>query len=125
LGSVLEVNAGSWEQEVLQSDVLTVVDFWHSQCPWCIRLEPIYNETAEEYKGKVKFAKLNILENPENRKIAIHYGVMSTPTLLFFCEGRPIGGAVGFMPKERLKKTLDDVIEKHRDCIKQSTELKT
>ena len=64
MGSVLEVNAGSWEQEVLQSDVLTVVDFWHSQCPWCIRLEPIYNETAEEYKGKVKFAKLNILKNP-------------------------------------------------------------
>jgi len=50
---------------------------------------------------------------------------MSTPTLLFFCEGRSVEGAVGFMPKERLKKTLDDVIEKHRECIKQSTELKT
>ena len=124
MGSVLEVNAGSWEQEVLQSDMLTVVDFWHDRCPWCIRLEPIYNEVAEEYKGKVKFAKLNILENPENREMAIHYGVMSTPTLLFFCEGRPVEGAVGFMPKERLKKTLDDVIEKHRECIKQSTELK-
>ena len=125
MGSVLEVNAGSWEQEVLQSDTLTVVDFWHDRCPWCIRLDPIYNEVAEEYKGKVKFAKLNILENPENREMAIHYGVMSTPTLLFFCEGRPVEGAVGFMPKERLKKTLDDVIEKHRECIKQSTELKT
>ena len=125
MGSVLEVNAGNWKQEVLQSGTLTVVDFWHDRCPWCIRLEPIYNEVAEEYKGKVKFAKLNILENPENREMAIHYGVMSTPTLLFFCEGRPVEGAVGFMPKERLKKTLDDVIEKHRECIKQSTELKT
>jgi len=124
MGSVLEVNAGNWKQEVLQSGTLTVVDFWHDRCPWCIRLEPIYNEVAEEYKGKVKFAKLNILENPENREMAIHYGVMSTPTLLFFCEGRPVEGAVGFMPKERLKKTLDDVIEKHRECIKQSTELK-
>lgn len=56
--------------------------------------------------------------------MAIHYGVMSTPTLLFLCEGRPVEGVVGFMPKERLKKTLDDVIEKHRECIEQSTELK-
>ena len=125
MGSVLKVNSGSWEQEVLQSDVLTVVDFWHSRCPWCIRLEPVYNETAEEYKGKVKFAKLNILENPKNREIAIHYGVMSTPTLLFFCEGRPVETAVGFTSKERLKRTLDNVLARHKECVKQSTELKS
>lgn len=57
--SVLEVNANNWEQEVLQPDTLTVVDFWHDHCPWCIRLNPIFEAVVEEYKGKVKFAKLN------------------------------------------------------------------
>jgi len=125
MGSVLEVNADNWEQEVLQSDMLTVVDFWHNRCPWCIRLDPIINEVAEEYKDKIKFVKLNVLEDPGNREIAIHHGIMSTPTLMFFCKGRPGGQAVGFMPKERLKKILEDMLERHTDCIKQSTELKT
>ena len=125
MASVKEVNASNWEQEVLNSDILTIVDFWHNRCPWCIRLNPIFNEVADEYKDKIKFVKLNVLENPSNREIAIHHGVMSTPTLLFFCEGRPVGQAVGFMLKERLKKILDDMFERHRDCIKQSTELKT
>ena len=124
MGSVLEVNADIWEQKVLQSDMLTVVDFWHVHCPWCLRLDPILNEVAEEYKGKIKFAKLNILENPENREIAIRYGVMGTPTLVFFCAGSPVEEVVGFMPKERLKKIMDDMLERHKECIKQSTELK-
>ncbi|MFQ6127210.1 MAG: thioredoxin family protein [Candidatus Heimdallarchaeota archaeon] len=122
--SVLEVNASNWEQEVLQSDMLTIVEFWHNRCPWCTELAPIFNEVAEEYKDKIKFVKLNVLENPGNRKIAIHHGIMSTPTLMFFCEGRSVGKDVGFMPKERLKKILDDMLEKHKECIKQSTELK-
>lgn len=125
MGSVLEIKASNWEQEVLQSDVLTVVDFWHNRCPWCIRLDPIFNEVAEEYRGKIKFAKLNVLENPDNREIAIRYGIMSTPTLVFFCKGRPVEEVVGFMPKERLNNILDDMLERHEDCVKQSTKLKT
>ena len=125
MGSVLEVNADNWEQEVLQSDILTAVEFWHERCPWCTKLAPIYNEVAEEYKDKIKFAKLNVLENEDNRHTAIHYGVMGTPTIVFFCEGRRVDEAVGFMPKGRLKKKLDDVLESHKECIAQSTELKT
>lgn len=123
--SALEADASNWEQEVLQSDMLTVVDFWHHRCPWCIKLNPIFNEVAEEYKDKIKFVKLNVLENPNNQQVAIQHGIMSTPTLMFFCEGRPVGQALGFMPKKHLKKLIDDMLEKHRECINQSTELKT
>lgn len=123
--SVLEADASNWEQEVLQSDMLTIVDFWHHRCPWCIKLNPIFNEVAEEYKDKIKFVKLNVLENPNNQQVAIQHGIMSTPTLMFFCEGRPVGQALGFMPKKHLKKLIDDMLEKHRECINQSTELKT
>ena len=125
MGNVLEVNASNWEQEVLKSDVLTVVDFWHHRCPWCLRLNPIFDEVAGEYKGKIKFVKLNVLEAPVNREIAIRHGIMSTPTLTFFCEGRPVGQALGSMSKENLKKLIDDMLQKHRECINQSTELKT
>jgi len=62
MGSVLEVNADSWEREVIESGVLTVVDFWHNHCPWCIRLDPVFREVAEEYEGRIKFVKLNVLE---------------------------------------------------------------
>lgn len=123
--TVLDVDAGGWRQEVLNSNILTVVDFWHDRCPWCLRLNPIFNEVSEEYKGRIKFVKLNVLETQTNREIAIRHGIMSTPTLMFFCEGRPVGQTLGFMPKEQLKKLIDDTLQKHRECINQSTELKT
>jgi len=125
MGTVLDANGGDWEQEVLKSEILTVVDFWHDRCPWCLRLNPIFNEVSEEYKSRIKFVKLNVLETQTNREIAIRHGIMSTPTLMFFCEGRPVGQALGFMPKEQLKRLIDDMLQKHRECIDQSTELKT
>jgi len=124
MGSVLEINAESWETDVLKSDIMVVVDFWHEHCPWCIRLNPIFEEISEGYKDKAKFAKLNVLKSLGNREVALKYGVMSTPTLKFFCKGRPVGEAVGFMPREHLKKVLDDILVKHQECVRQSTELK-
>jgi thioredoxin 1 len=123
--SALDVTAENWDKEILQPKTLVLVDFWHEQCPWCIRLNPIYSEVAEEYKNKLKFAKLNVLESPENQQIAVKYGIMGTPTLVFFCDGRPIGASTGFRPKERLKQLIDDMIDKHPECIEKSTELKT
>ena len=125
MGTALDVNASNWKQEVLKSDVLTVVDFWHDRCPWCLKLNPIFNEVSGEYKEKVKFVKLNVLGSPANREIAVHHGVMSTPTLMFFCEGRPVGQALGAMLKENLKKLIDDMLQKHRECIERSTKLGT
>jgi thioredoxin 1 len=122
--SVLDVNADGWEREILQSNTLVVVDFWHERCPWCKRLEPIYSEVSEEYKNKVKFVKLNVLETQENQQIATKYGIMGTPTLVFFCDGRPVETVAGFQPKERLKQLVDDVISKHRECVEKSTVLK-
>ena len=113
--SVLDVNADSWEKEILQFATLVIVDFWHEQCPWCIRLNPIYGEVSEEYKDKVKFAKLNVLSSSENQQVAVKYGIMGTPTLVFCCDGRPIETVTGFRQKEALKQLVDDVIGKHRE----------
>jgi thioredoxin 1 len=124
LERVQDVGPENWEQEVARSDVLTVVYFWHHQCPWCMRLTPIISEVAAEYSGKIKFVKLNILESPSNQGIADNFGVMSTPTLMFLCKGRPVGQTVGFMFKEDLERLLDDVLQRYKQCLAQSTELR-
>ena len=120
----VEASAADWGREVEKSDILTVIYFWHDECPWCLRLNPIFNEVSQEYAGRIKFVKLNIMVNQANREIAANYGVMSTPTLVFFCHGRPVGQSVGFMPKEQLEKSLVDVLQRYKTCLSQSTELR-
>jgi len=122
--SVFDVDSSNWEKEVLKHNTLVIVDFWHDQCSWCNMLSPIYAEVAEEYKGKVKFTKLNVSKSLENRSIASKYGVWGTPTLVFFCGGKPVGSMAGFRPKEGLKQLIDDTNAKYRDCAEKSTELK-
>ena len=124
MANYVDVDAGNWTQEVLKSNMFTVVYFWHETCPWCIRLNPIFNDITEIYRGKVKFGKLNVLATPENRELASSNGVMGTPTLMFFCQGRSLGQTVSFMPKEDLEKVLDDMLGRYKHCITQSTDLR-
>jgi len=124
MADIIELNANNWKKEISQNEKLMVVYFWHEQCPWCLRLNPIFSEVAEEYEEKIKFAKLNILESPTNQEIAVNLGVMSTPTLLFICGGRPIGQVVGLMSKEDLEKTLNETLGRYKTCIRQSTDLR-
>jgi thioredoxin 1 len=121
---VVDVDTGNFQQEVLQSDLLTFVEFWHETCPWCARLAPILEETAIQYKGKIKFTRFNIFATPYNKELAAHLGIMSTPTMAFFCNGRAIQVISGFMTKGQLIKTLDDVLQRHAQCLEQSTEVK-
>ena len=119
-----DVNALTWEGEVTQSAKLTVVHFWHEQCPWRLRLNPTFSQVVEEYKERMKFVKLNILEDPSNRQIADNCGVMSTPTLLFPCREKPVGQVVGLMSKEDLERGLDDILARYQQCLSQSTEFR-
>ncbi len=123
--SVLDIHADGWEKEILGYKYLVAVDFWHEGCPWCSKLNPILEEVAEEYKGRVRFARMNVFESDGNRNIAIKHGIMATPTLVFLCDGRPVQVVTGFQEKENLRKIIDNVIEKHRDCLEKATPLET
>ena len=123
--SVVELSLTNWEEEISKSSMLAVVYFWHEQCPWCMRFTPIFEQTAEEYLGKIKFAKLNIFASPVNQKIAANLGVMSTPTLMFLCNGRPVGQSIGSMSDENLKRALDEMLRRYKACIRQSTDLRS
>lgn len=68
--------------------------------------------------------KLNVLGDTNDKRIAFQYGIMSTPTLVFFCGGRPIEEDVGFMTTEQLEKKLNDLLGRYRKCAEHSTELK-
>jgi thioredoxin 1 len=124
MGNVFDVDVSSFEKEVLRSDKLTLLEFWHEKCPWCAKLAPILDEVSEEYKDKVRFVRLNILANPYNKELTSHLGVMSTPTLVFFCKGKALQGISGFMTKIQLEKTVNDMLQRYRECMEQSTEIK-
>jgi thioredoxin 1 len=121
---VIDVSATNWTEQISRSTALTVVYFWHDQCPWCQQLSPIFSEIAEEFKGEIRFLKLNVLENQANQEIATSYGIMSTPTLLFLCKGRPVGQIVGLSSKEDLKRGFIDIHRRYRQCFSQSTALR-
>lgn len=121
----IDVDSDSWAHEVSDSKTLTVIDFWHASCPWCIKLNPVFNEVAETFKGKVKSAKLNVFGSQANQEIALKHGVMSTPTLMFFCKGRSVGQVVGFKSKEQLDAIYREMLEKHVDCFRRSSKLET
>ena len=120
---VVEIQADTWESEVLNADKPVVVDFWHHMCGWCNKLNPVYEQLPETFGDRVKFVKVNILESPENRKLAIGLGVLGTPTLKFFCLGRVVGEIVGYRPLDRLVKEIDDILKKKDECLEKSTPL--
>ncbi|MFH0748431.1 MAG: thioredoxin domain-containing protein [Candidatus Bathyarchaeota archaeon] len=122
--SNIEIDVSNWQKEVLESSKLVVVNFWHPGCPYCKMMEAVFLELAQEYAEKVKFVTFNVTESPENQELASKYGILGTPTLKFFCQGRPIQDLVGFLPKDSLQQALDFAVQKHRDCAAKSTPLK-
>ena len=103
----VEVNGNNFQQEVLESSIPVLVDFWAPWCMPCRMLEPIIEKLAEENQGKLKVCRLN---TDENQYIAAQYGIQGIPTLIVFKEGREIGRTVGAMPKEKLQEKLDPIL---------------
>ncbi|MBS6736078.1 MAG: thioredoxin [Clostridiales bacterium] len=89
----------NFNEEVLQSDVPVLVDFWASWCMPCKMLTPVIEELAEEAEG-YKVGKVNVDEEPE---LARQYNVMSIPTVLVFKGGQVVKQSVGVQPKEALE----------------------
>ncbi|HML02705.1 MAG TPA: thioredoxin family protein [Candidatus Bathyarchaeia archaeon] len=117
---IVIANVANWQAKILEAKKLVVVMFWH-QCPYCKVLEPIFVEFSKEYGGKLKFARFNVLESPENEALAARYGVMGTPTLMFFCQGRPIQDFVGALTKDYVQQGIEFALKKHQECAQKST----
>jgi len=103
--NVLEINDDSFETEVINSDKLTLVDFWAPWCGPCKIIGPVLDELAGEYEGKVKFTKLNVDDNPSS---ASNYGVRGIPTMILFKDGEAKNQIVGAVPKAELEKAINE-----------------
>lgn len=94
----------NFKNEVLESDLPVLVDFWATWCGPCRMLSPIIEEIAEEYEGSVKVGKVNVDDEPE---LAAQYGIESIPTVMYFRNGEVSDTAIGYRPKSEFEKMIN------------------
>ncbi len=100
----LEFTDANFKSEVLDSDKLSVVDFWAEWCGPCRAIGPVIEELSKDYAGTVKIGKVNVDHNPQ---ISMNYGITSIPAILFIKGGQVVDKLVGAQPKANFVKKID------------------
>ena len=118
MSGIIEIQSTEWENQVTKEKRPVVVEYWHNKCPVCIEMKPVFEAQPKKYGDKVKFTKMNLLENKENRVFAIRNGVRSTPTFIVYCEGRPIGQLIGYREPDEFTNELKMIIENTDSCLR-------
>jgi thioredoxin 1 len=103
----LEFNDENFQSDVINSTLPVLVDFWAPWCGPCRIVDPVVEEIAGEYDGKLKVGKLN---TDDNREVAAKYGIMSIPTIMIFKNGEVKARIVGAQPKRAIVDKIDDVL---------------
>ncbi len=102
----ITLDDSNFEEEVINSDVPVLVDFWAAWCGPCRVIAPVIEELAEEFEGRIKIGKLDVDFNPQT---AMRFNVRSIPTLLIFKDGQVADQLVGAAPKHQLTRRLEAV----------------
>ena len=100
----VRLTKNNFKDEVLNSDIPVLVDFWATWCGPCRMVAPIVEEIADEYDGRIKVGKVNVDEEPE---LAMQFRVASIPTLMVFKNGKLVNTAVGYRPKADILALFD------------------
>ncbi len=99
----LEFTDANFQTEVLDSEQLSVIDFWAEWCGPCRAIGPVIEELSKEYEGKVKIGKVNVDVNPNT---SMNYGITSIPAILFVKGGKVVDKQIGAVPKSVLDKKI-------------------
>lgn len=105
---LIQATDANFEQEVLNSSLPVLVDFWAPWCGPCLMVAPVIEQLAEIYQGKLKVVKVNVDENPA---ISARFQIMSIPTLILFKDGKPVDSVIGALPKNQLIRFLSKYLD--------------
>ena len=101
---VNKFNESNFDAEVLQSDIPVFVDFYADWCGPCKMMSPVIDKLAEEFAGRIKVGKVNVDENGD---LAVKYGIMSIPNMVFFKNGEVVDRIVGAIPKPQMQARFE------------------
>jgi len=107
--NIVHVNDNNFNDEVIKSEMLVLVDFWAAWCGPCKMVAPTIESIADEYKGRLKVCKLNVDENPTT---ATTYRITGIPSLIFFKDGKVADMLVGAVPKEEITEVVERILQK-------------
>ena len=105
--NIIEVSDSTFDQEVLQSEVPVLVDFWAPWCGPCRAIAPVIDELSGDYAGKLKVAKCNVDDNP---KTPGRYGIRAIPTLILFKNGSVSEQITGAVAKSQITAAVDKAV---------------
>ncbi len=116
--TIRDLNEANWDDIVAKSKTPVLVEFWAPWCPFCKQLNPILEKVAKDNPGGITFARVNI---DEAASLADKFGVLTIPLLKVFCDSRGILEQVGFIPEQELRKFVQQIPEKAKECIENSS----
>ncbi len=102
-----EFNDSNFQTEVLDSEKLSMIDFWAEWCGPCRAIGPVVEELSKEFEGRVNIGKVNVDHNPQ---LSMNYGITSIPAILFIKNGQVVDKLVGAQPKHNFVKKIESHI---------------
>ncbi len=106
--TVMAIQGSKFQEEVVKASQPVVVDFYADWCGPCKMVEPIIHQLSKDYAGKVKFVKV---DTDANQELAMQFGIMSIPTVMFFSKGKVEDVVVGAVPSAVLKTKVDNLVK--------------
>jgi thioredoxin 1 len=105
---VIELEDNNFKKEVEESKIPVIIDFFADWCGPCQMMKPVFEKISKEYKGKLKFAKVNTEDNPQ---LAEKFEIQGIPCLIIAKKGKEVDRIVGFMSEASLKQKINDILK--------------